>query len=157
MPRRVTALNWRWLAEVRIIQSDRPLLEISIVTIASINVAIRLKYSGQTAGESNRSEHTAEELKQDAIGRAWGHSDDGWRKNALRAVRLLCESKKTFTADDLDAVMRQTKEPRIIGSLLIHAKKRGWCKPTGNYRQSELPRRDQPPVMIWESLLHPPV
>jgi hypothetical protein len=109
-----------------------------------------------SAVAANQTEVGGKQLKEEAIERGWTHAGDGWRAEATKALRLICETRETFTADDLDEVMRRAREPRAVGGLLQSGQSRGWCVPTDEFVPSALARRHGRRIPTWRSLLLPP-
>lgn len=86
-----------------------------------------------------------------ALTRVWHGAGLDWQLAAMEAVRELCRARAEFTADDLEAVAKETHEPRAIGALLIAAKKAGLCEPTERYLNSRLKSCNSRPKRVWRS------
>ena len=88
-----------------------------------------------------------------AAERAWDGADPEWIATATAALKRVCESKATFTADDLDDVRRTAREPRALGPLLKIGQKNGWCEPTALTVKSTSQRNHHRRIAVWKSLI----
>jgi hypothetical protein len=88
-----------------------------------------------------------------AVERAWNGADPEWIATATAALKAVCESKETFTADDLDDVRRTAREPRALGPLLKIGQKNGWCEPTATTVKSTSQRNHLRRIAVWKSLI----
>jgi hypothetical protein len=86
--------------------------------------------------QSNRSDFTTQELRDEAIERAETHASPEWKADAYRAIEDLCVKRREFTSDDLWGVIEMPKEPRALGGVFRRAQKAGICR-HGGYVKSE--------------------
>lgn len=79
-----------------------------------------------------------------------------WRLAAEAAIRRLAAGGKTFTADDIDALVgRPPGHANAVGGLIIGAAKRGLIVPAG-YQQSRRPAANARVIRVWRGA-PPPV
>jgi hypothetical protein len=101
--------------------------------------------------------HRANEARDEAISRVELNADPDWVLEALRAVYAICRVRTTFTSDAIWALLDQRgiygpHEPKALGSVMRTAQRRGWCRPTATYSNSQRVECHRRPLRVWESV-----
>lgn len=92
--------------------------------------------------------------KTEGMTRAEMAADEAWRDRAVLTVRDLALSLDEFTSDDVwGSGLEKPREPRVLGSVMEEAAKRGWIRRTGRSVPSAQVSRHNAPVAVWASLL----
>jgi hypothetical protein len=95
----------------------------------------------------------AREAKADGMARANDNADVRWLVDADHAILRLAQSRDSFTADDVWALLSaKTHEHRAMGPRMQHAARQGWIEKAG-FVLSNRPSRHQAPIQVWRSLL----
>lgn len=81
------------------------------------------------------------------------NADRMWLDEALAAVKRVCLALPDFISDQIWDVggLTSTREDRALGSVLMKAKRLGWCVKTDRGRPSRRSHMALKPV--WSSLL----
>jgi hypothetical protein len=79
-------------------------------------------------------------------------TDEGWRIEALEAVRRTALRLPSFISDDIwESGLEQTREDRALGPVMLKAARIGYCRKTDRVRPSVRSHLSGKPV--WESLI----
>ena len=97
-------------------------------------------------------DYRPEDLADEGINRASDAVSTEWKEEALNALRSNLEVRLTVTADDLESYSNP-EHPNAMGGIFREAAKRGWCRFSGQYKASTIPRKHGRMLRIWESLL----
>lgn len=112
----------------------------------------------QRAKESNLADETGEILADDGIQAALDYANKEWKDKVLNIIKILLISHKHITADDVCFLMEEweieMKHPNALGGLFRTAARRNWCRKTGNFISSKIPRKHSRPLQVWESKLY---
>lgn len=102
--------------------------------------------------------HDGARLRDAAIDRiergARVSSPETWSR-ALSAVRAVCSAhpERRFTSDDVWRALSDDDlgdvDPRVMGAVLRHAQRQGWCIATHAWRLSDRPVCHRRPVRVW--------
>src|SRR5262245_26419295 len=87
-----------------------------------------------------------------ALGQVEENAEEGWKGEALEAVRRTCLALGEFISDDVwrTGGLASTREDRALGPVLLAAKRLGWCEKTNRLRPSLRSHLSGKPV--WRSL-----
>lgn len=97
----------------------------------------------------------AGEARKEAGQRQAEYADPAWswRSDALDAIWELAASGRTFTADDVVAVVGLPdfgpNRNNAVGAVFSSAAKRGWIVSTGVYRKSRRPEAHARVIAVW--------
>jgi hypothetical protein len=95
----------------------------------------------------------------EAIARVDAHADPQWKDIALAKIKFLCETRATFTADDLademDKTFAVTHDGREAGAVMRRAQSNGWCFKTTTFTKTKRKHCHSSDLPIWQSLLYP--
>ena len=91
---------------------------------------------------------------EDAIAIVHSNAHQEWKDEAYQVVRLLCQTRQFFTANDVwERMTKSTPDGRALGQVIINASKAGLCRKTDRYEPSRIKKQNMRPIAIWESLL----
>jgi hypothetical protein len=90
----------------------------------------------------------------DAIARAEAGADEDWKEEAWDALIDYLHRHPMFFVDDYWRVtgVEKPREPRVLGALVVQAKREGLIEGTGQYRSSE--QNNTCPKPVWRSLIY---
>lgn len=91
----------------------------------------------------------------EAIARVAENADPSWLAEAQAAVRLLAETRREFTTDDVWRLVPSTREPRALGAVMRWAATERLVENTQQTVPSTRPECHARPVTVWRSLLPP--
>lgn len=104
---------------------------------------------------------TKEEQKQmqfltdKGIKTSFDNAHEEWRSMALGCVRDVCLKHKTFTVNDVRALVKlstlKTHDNRAMGGVMKTAQKMRWLEPTGESIPSVVGHKVH--IQVWKSLL----
>lgn len=102
----------------------------------------------------------AEAKKDEAVKRASQHANPFWKLEMMKVIRQVCVQNADFTADAImelyaqDTTRPQTHNDRALGGLMKTAANRGYCVPTGAFRNSCRVSCHRRPLAVWRSLIY---
>jgi hypothetical protein len=92
--------------------------------------------------------------RDEALARVEGGVSEEWKAQALDAVRRLCSTRPSFTADDVwEQGLVKPREARALGPVLRRAQALDVCEPTDEFVLSRQPQCHAMPRRVWRSLL----
>jgi hypothetical protein len=75
-----------------------------------------------------------------------------WVAYCLNLIENIARANQTFTSDVVMLAMtRRPHDPRALGPVMKMAQKKGYIRPTDEYRPSV--RRHATPLRVWQSCL----
>lgn len=92
--------------------------------------------------------------REDGMAKVERGTDEDWKGRAASAVLAVCRERELFTADNIWEKVEKPREPRALGPIMTAAVRRGWCEPTGQVKQSQIPVHHQAPVREYRSLVY---
>ena len=100
---------------------------------------------------------TGAELRDEGIARAIGATMPGWREEALAFVRDFCNTRTTFTCEDVKTHAEGVGFPappdgRAWGGIMVRAKNAGLIVRAG-YSTAKTPGSHMGTVAVWRRLL----
>lgn len=82
-----------------------------------------------------------------------------WLRAARRALWDECKLSRAFTSDDvwrrLGTINGEPADPRAMGAVMKHGKRRAWCEPTPETVGSTRGTNHGRSVRVWRSLVRP--
>lgn len=97
----------------------------------------------------------AQAAADEAIVRVAENADPSWLAEAQAAVRLLAETRREFTTDDVWRLVPTTREPRALGAVMRWAAGERLVENTHQTVPSTRVECHARPVTVWRSLLPP--
>lgn len=96
---------------------------------------------------------------EEGIIRSDENADVHWKECYDKCLKIVCEEKEFFTADDIAICMNvkfpdvNTHSKRAAGARMISAAKNCWCERTDRFQLSRIEGQHNQPKVIWHSLL----
>ncbi len=98
----------------------------------------------------------ARRLRDEAIKRV-GDAADEFVEKAMWQVYWLARRYEEITTDDLwvrlDVIGMKPREPRVLGAVMMAAKRHRWVEATDRVKQSKRPQCHCRPLRVWRSLV----
>lgn len=99
-----------------------------------------------------------QKITDQAIDEAYAGANMAWKKMAFECLKKICETKQTFTMNDLRELVNQspikTSDNRAMGGVVKTARKAGLIVPTGSSIVSKVGHKS--PLQIWKSTIYKP-
>ncbi len=96
----------------------------------------------------------------EALAQVEANANSQWKEAALRIVKELCLTRRTFTTDDIademGKTMHHTHDKRVMGTVMRNAMKNGWCFRTQVFVKTQRKAHHASDIPIWESLIYSP-
>ena len=91
-------------------------------------------------------------LSESAQSSVLGNAASEWVEYCLDLIRNIARMNDRFTSDTVMLAMtRKPHDPRALGPVMKMAQKKGYIRPTDEYRPSV--RRHATPLRVWQSCL----
>lgn len=100
--------------------------------------------------QSNQSDFTSKELKDEALERVEEHASPEWKRKVFDKIVDVCTKKREFTADDVQ--VEGTHNNSALGAMIKKAERLGICRPVG-YTRSTRKGRHAGVLILWKSCL----
>lgn len=115
-----------------------------------VELRLRSRSSAWAADPSDHGDPTDGAIEQVGV-----NTDNGWRDEARRALRVCAARRDYFTSDDVNEEMSgeyHTHEPRAMGAVMVWGARAGLIRPTGSHGNTRRRQSHRSPRTIWASV-----